>query len=129
VKKIALLFLPFLLFASPLREGVVAYKKGDYHKALKEFQQAINEDDSILANYFIGILYLKGLGTTKNLDKAEIYLKKASQKGNIRAQCALAEVYLEKKEKPQKIQRLIQEGIKHNLQECIQIQKKINKDR
>ena len=116
---------PFLLFASFMREGIVLYKQKDYKGALEAFQNAIEEDDAINAYYFLGLFYLRGYGVKPDLDKAMLYLKQAYASGNARAACLLGEIYLKRKEN-KKAKNLIQEGLKEGAPECRSLAQELN---
>ena len=117
MKKILLMLIPLLMFASFMREGIRLYKQQDYKGALQAFQNAIDEDDSINAYYFVGLFYLRGYGVKPDLEKAARFLKKAYLAGNARAACLLGEIY-HKQHKEQKAKSLIQQGLREGAPEC-----------
>ena len=125
MKKIAIFLLSFCLFlnASYLRDGIIQYKNQDYKNAFNSFKNAIEEESSITAYYFLGLLYLKGLGTKQDLDKAEKFLAFASKHGNLRANCLLAEVYIQKN-RLSKAKKILKDGQKEGIKECQDIIKK-----
>lgn len=125
--KKALLFIilsSLLLNASYLREGIMQYKQQNFKEAFKLFQNAVDEDESVPAYYFLGILYLKGLGTKQDLNKAEKFLRVAAKYGNARANCLLAEIMILKYKNSAKAKKLLKEGQKKGAQECQEIIKK-----
>ncbi len=126
MKKVAIFLIPFLLSASNFSDGVRAFKAKNYETAKKYFESALTQDNSINANYFLGIIYLNGLGTEKNLNKAETYLKKAINSGNVRANCYLAEVYISKYNDINQAKKLLKSGIKQGARECANIAQKYN---
>ena len=67
-----------------------------YEKALNEFL-SMKEDDNL--DYRIGMMYLKGKGTKVDKKKAESYLTKSAEAGNVYAKYQLAEIYLERGKK------------------------------
>ena len=87
-----------VLFASTFSIAVKNFKQGNYEKAKKMFELAYEEDSIPAAAYFLGLIYLDGLGETKkDLKKAQKFLETAAAYGNLRAECALAKLYIEKK--------------------------------
>lgn len=123
---IFILFSSILLNASYLRDGIINYKQQHYKIALESFQNAVDEDGSTTAYYFLGLLYLKGLGTAQDLDKAEKFLKIAAQYGNERANCLLAEVFILKKKNILKAKKFLRDGQKVGIKECQEIIEKYN---
>lgn len=123
---IFILFSSILLNASYLRNGIINYKQKHYKIALESFQNAVDEDGSTTAYYFLGLLYLKGLGTAQDLDKAEKFLKIAAQYGNERANCLLAEVFILKKKNILKAKKFLRDGQKVGIKECQEIIEKYN---
>ncbi len=122
---IILLFICSLLLGSNFSDGLRAFKSGSYREAKALFEKALTKDGAQQAQFFLGLIYLKGLGVEKNLPKAEKYLAKVSREGNIRAKCYLAEVYLsQKRPKTQKALQLLREGQQGGADECQNIAKK-----
>jgi TPR repeat protein len=121
VKKRLFLFvlMPLFLYASYFSDAMRAYKQGDYQKARELFELAVEEDGAEQAQYFLGLLYLKGLGVKKNLYTAKKYLKKAANIGNARAKCHLAEIYL-LQQSPERVKaiKLLKEGDAAGAEEC-----------
>lgn len=116
------LLIPIWLHASYFSDGMRAYKRGDYGKAKQYFELAAEEDGALQANYFLGLLYLQGRGTKRNLAKAENYLRKAATMGNARAKCYLAETYLlEQNGRKKKAIELLREGHEDGADECAKI--------
>lgn len=122
IRLLPVMLVPAWLYASYFADGMRAYKQGDYEKAKQFFELAAEEDGALQANYFLGLLYLKGKGTGQNLSKAEKYLHTVATMGNARAKCYLAEVYLLQKgdRKKQAIQ-LLREGHQEGADECAKI--------
>ncbi len=111
------------LLADNFRDGMLFYKNGDFKKAKKSFELALNQDNVIQANFMLGKMYLYGEGVLPQRDKAIKYLKKASQDGNIRANCYLSEAYLKNNTNRDKVVSLLKKGLKRNLKECKRIQR------
>ena len=65
----------------------------DYDKALEYFARA-QEAGSADAEYYLGVMYSRGLGVPENTSKAIRYLQNANLAGNISAQNALGEMLL-----------------------------------
>ena len=126
MRKVAILLIPFLLLASNFSDGVRAFKAKNYEAAKKYFESALTQDNSINANYFLGIIYLNGLGTEKNINKAEYYLKKAINNGNASANCYLAEIYISKYNNIKQAKKLLKSGIEQGARKCANIAKKYN---
>ncbi len=118
------LLIPIFVFASYFREGIVHYKQKNFEAALEAFKNAASQENSKNAYYFLGLFYLKGLGTQQDLDKAEKYLQIASSFGNERANCLLAEVIILKYKDYDKAKKILISGKKSGAYECKQIAKK-----
>jgi TPR repeat protein len=66
-------------------------REGDPSDAISCFEQAAAQGH-VLAAWHLGIAYEKGLGTTKDLDKAQEYYQAAADAGDENAQAALARI-------------------------------------
>jgi len=119
-------FLIESLIASNFSMGVKAYKQKDFINAKKYFEKAYNYEKINNAGYFLGIIYLKGLGIKKDINKAEIFLKNSFINGNSRAKCYLGEIYIIKYNNINKAKILLKEGFKEGAFECMQVAKKYN---
>jgi predicted aspartyl protease len=71
--------------SSALSVGVAAYDRGDYSTALLSLQPAAQAGDG-LAQYYLGVMYLKGQGLPRNLHLALDWLSKAASSGAADAQ-------------------------------------------
>jgi len=111
-----------LVWGGNFSDGMRAYRAQNYEKAKEAFEKAVEEDGAVQAHYFLGLLYLKGLGTTKNRLKAKNHFELAAQYGNARARCYLAEIYLKEHKKSRAVS-LLKEGLKDGAQECENIAK------
>ncbi|MFK5881524.1 MAG: hypothetical protein QM482_04870 [Sulfurospirillum sp.] len=125
MKKILFFLLIIFAFlqANNFRDGMLFYKNSDFKKAKKSFELAISQDNAMQANFMLGKMYLYGEGVSPQRDKAIQYLKKASQNGNIRANCYLSEAYLKNNTNRDKIISLLKKGLEKNLKECKKIKK------
>lgn len=121
------LLIPVWLHASYFSDGMRAYKQGDYEKAKQFFELAAEEDGALQASYFLGILYLQGKGTKRDLTKAENYLREVATMGNARAKCYLAETYLIQNDgRKKKAIELLREGHEEGADECAKIASNYN---
>ncbi|BCD60653.1 hypothetical protein NitYY0814_C1436 [Nitratiruptor sp. YY08-14] len=97
-----------LAYASSFSEGIQAFKQQNYQEALELLKEAYYDDDAVNAGYFLGKIYLNGLGGIKpDINMAETFLKAAADSGNVRAQCLMAQVYAEKYNNLEKAEKII----------------------
>ena len=114
-----LLLIPLLGFASYFSDGMRAYKQGNYKEAKKLFELAVEEDGAAQAEFFLGLLYLHGKGTERDIPAAKRFLVRAVDLGNARAKCYLAEAYiLQQNPDKQSAIKLLKEGRKAGADEC-----------
>jgi len=114
-----LLLVPLLGFASYFSDGMRAYKQGNFKEAKKLFEMAVEEEGASQAEFFLGLLYLKGKGTDRNIPAAKRFLNKAVEMGNARAKCYLGEAYLLQKNPDKKgAMKLLKEGRGAGADEC-----------
>jgi uncharacterized protein len=78
------LLLPLAVHAG-FDEGSEAYSVGDYAKAMVEFKTAAEQGDP-KAEYYVGFLYYRGYGVTKDFAEAAKWFGKAAAKGDSLAQ-------------------------------------------
>lgn len=78
---------------TPFEQGVVAYGKGDYVEAKKDWEQALAAGDWDAARN-LGLLYRKGLGVEPDAARAADYYRQAADHGILNAQLNLAELYI-----------------------------------
>ena len=105
MKKVYLVFLFMLLGINTARadfnDGVVAYLMGDYEKAYNTMISLAKTDDKDgLAQYYIGMMYLKGQGVAQDYKEASDWFRKASENRLPQAQYKLANLYTEGKGVP-----------------------------
>ena len=110
-----------VLEGSNFRDGMLLYRDGNFQKAKKSFDLALNRDHAMQANFMLGKMYLHGEGILANIQTSIKYLKRASQSGNIRANCYLAEAYIKNGNEKKKAISLLKNGIKRNIKECKKI--------
>lgn len=72
--------------------GVGAYYRADYQQALMEFQRAA-EDGDPNAQYNVGLMYLKGEGTTADQTVALRWFRRAARQGQTDAQTFLGALH------------------------------------
>ncbi len=130
IKKLILITLVSLnIFSNTLKDAIVFYNKKDFIEARKLFEEALNKEDSLQANYFLGKMYLFGQGIKKDPKIALKYIKKAAERGNLKAKCleAKALFLIDRKKNETKILEILKIPELKNLVECKNI--KINKDK
>ncbi|MBK6758554.1 MAG: sel1 repeat family protein [Moraxellaceae bacterium] len=66
----------------------MAYKKGDYQTALKEFKEAAEQGEA-LAQFGLGFMYYKGDGVLQDYTEAASWYLKAAEQGDAMAQSFL----------------------------------------
>jgi TPR repeat protein len=105
MKKVYFVLLFMLLGISAARadfnDGVVAYLMGDYEKAYNTMISLAKTDDKdALAQYYLGVMYMKGQGVEQDYKQAGEWLRKASENRLPQAQYKLANLYTEGKGVP-----------------------------
>ncbi len=88
-----ILFFSQSLIAEPLYEGMAAYNGGDYGKAMEILQPLAKTGDPD-AQYYVGTLYVDGLGVKPDVKKGLALLEKAVQNKNRQAAIFLGKMYL-----------------------------------
>ena len=88
----ALLIVTALPASAGLKEGVAAYRRGDYGTAYREFK-AFAERGHAKAQFALGVMYDKGQGVQKNPREAAVWYRKAAEQGNAGAQLNLGVMY------------------------------------
>lgn len=74
--------------------GREAFKVGDYGRALEQFEPAARKGDPE-ANYWLGVMSERGLGTDKDIDTALTRYRKSAEAGSVRAMLGLGELYMQ----------------------------------
>tara|TARA_B100000929_G_scaffold290582_1_gene284694 strand:+ start:315 stop:836 length:522 start_codon:yes stop_codon:yes gene_type:complete len=98
MKKIRpLLFLLIYTVTTAVRadfnDGVVAYLMADYEKAFTTMQSLAETSDHGFAQYYMGMMYLKGQGVDQDYETASNWFRKASEKNIPQAQYKLGDLY------------------------------------
>ena len=98
MKKISLLLILLLpILASNARadfnDGVVTYLMGDYDKAFTTMQSLAETSDHGFAQYYLGMMYMKGQGVEQDYKLAGDWFRKASEKSIPQAQYKLGDLY------------------------------------
>ena len=74
-------------------EGVVNYLMGDYEKAFTTMQSLAETSDHGYAQYYLGMMYMKGQGVDQDYKLASEWFRKASEKSIPQAQYKLGLLY------------------------------------
>ena len=98
MKKISpIILLLQTIIATPVRadfnDGVVAYLMGDYDKAFTTMQSLAETSDHGYAQYYLGMMYMKGQGVEQDYNAAGEWFRKASEKNIPQAQYKLGDLY------------------------------------
>ncbi len=83
--------LPALL-AADFRDGVDAYKRGDWSAAMAAMLP-LAEDGDARAQYYLGELHTYGRGVQQNFEEAARWYRAAAEQGDAQAQVQLGAVY------------------------------------
>ncbi len=75
-----------------LKAGLDAYKRGDYHTALKEWRP-LAEQGHAEAQYNLGVLYDQGRGVSQDYQEALRWYRRAADQGDAYAQNNLGYMY------------------------------------
>jgi len=89
------IFLGFILLVaacSEYRQARSAYEAGDYVKAFQIFK-TLSEAGDNQAQYDLSLMYLQGIGTSKNTEQGWFWMNRAAEKGNIQAMLELGVRY------------------------------------
>lgn len=105
MKKIStLLVLLFSIFSSTAQadfnDGVVTYLMGDYDKAFTTMQSLAETSDHGYAQYYLGMMYMKGQGVEQDYKLASKWFRKAAEKSIPQAQYKLGNLYYKGKGVP-----------------------------
>ncbi len=83
-----------------LDEGMAAAKRGDHATALREWRP-LAEQGNAKAQFFLGVMYDRGLGVTQDYAEAVRWYRKAAEQGHAEAQHDLGVMYGEGQGVPQ----------------------------
>jgi uncharacterized protein len=83
------------IISSPCKNGFFAAKQGDFATALREFKSLADRGDA-LAQYYMGDLYLNGLGVSQDTKVATKWFTLSAEQGNADAQNNLAAISSER---------------------------------
>ncbi len=104
---VAVAFATAPAFSADLDRGAVAYLKGDYKTALREFQPLAEQGDAD-AQYLLGVFYKDGEGVPQDYKTAAKWHSLSAEQGQTHAQFALALMY----EKGQGVPQDYKEAVK-----------------
>lgn len=98
MKKINLiLILVFSIITTPayadFNDGVVAYVTGDYDKSFKTMRSLAETSNHGYAQYYLGMMYMKGQGVDQDYKNASDWFRKASENSIPQAQYKLGDLY------------------------------------
>jgi TPR repeat protein len=74
-------------------DGVFAYANGDYEKALQTFLPMAQASNDPLAQYWLGMMHLRGQGVTQDDSEAASFFTESAKQGLPNAQVRLGELY------------------------------------
>ena len=103
MKKVLLLItILFSTFAkADFNDGVVAYLTGDYDTAFNTMMSLADTTDDAMAQYWVGVMYMKGQGVEQDYEQAGEWLRKSAMQSVPNAQYKLAKLYSQGKGVPQ----------------------------
>lgn len=107
-----------ILEANTFRDGMKAYRKGDFQRAKILFEESFSKNKSTSAAYMLGRLYLNGEGVEENLDKAIKLFIYAFDSGNIPAGCYLSEAYMKQKKHLELLAEGLVPGLRKKVPHC-----------
>jgi TPR repeat protein len=73
-------------------DGMLAYEKGDYRQAFREFFEAAQQGQ-VAAQHNLGVLYETGRGVAQDYAEAARWYRKAADQGNSASQYNLGVMY------------------------------------
>ncbi len=74
-------------------DGAYAYLQGDYETAYNTMISLAKTSDDKIAQYYLGVMYMKGQGVEQDYEKAGEWFRKASEQGLAVAMYKLAGLY------------------------------------
>jgi len=85
-------------------DGAYAYLQGDYETAYNTMISLANTSEDKIAQYYLGIMYMKGQGVEQDFEMAGEWFRKASEQGLAVAMYKLAGLYTEGKGVPKDLE-------------------------
>ena len=85
-------------------DGAYAYLQGDYETAYNTMISLAKTSEDKIAQYYLGIMYMKGQGVEQDYEKAGEWFRKASEQGLAVAMYKLAGLYTEGKGVPKDLE-------------------------
>ena len=85
-------------------DGAYAYLQGDYETAYNTMISLAKTSDDKIAQYYLGVMYMKGQGVEQDYEKAGEWFRKASEQGLAAAIYKLAGFYTEGKGVPKDLE-------------------------
>ena len=82
----------FVVFADDLQDGIEAAQRQDY-KTAHRLWLPLADQGNVFAQYNLGMMYAKGLGTPKDYKEAVKWYRIAAEQGNAKAQNDLGVMY------------------------------------
>lgn len=109
IKKRVILLLLLALSVQPawadFNDGVVAYMMGQYDKAYNTMRSLAETADHAYAQYYLGMMYLKGQGVKQDYGKASEWFRKAAEQRIPQAQYKLGMLYFKGEGVPRDYER------------------------
>ena len=96
-----LLMLSTTAVKADFNDGVVAYLTGDYDTAFNTMMSLADSTEDPMAQYWLGVMYLKGQGVEQNYEEAANWLRRSAQQSVPNAQFKLAGLYADGNGVPQ----------------------------
>jgi TPR repeat protein len=98
MKKISIILSTLLIFLSTsarsdFNDGVVAYTMQDFDRAFPVFQSLAETSDHGMAQYWLGMMYLKGQGVEQDYENAGKWFRRAAEQSVPQAQYRLGNLY------------------------------------
>ncbi len=95
-KLFAVIFLMLLATQTVLadrNDGAYAYLQGDYENAYNTMISLAKTSDDKIAQYYLGVMYMKGQGVEQDYEQAGEWFRKSSEQGLAVAMYKLADLY------------------------------------
>jgi TPR repeat protein len=92
--------------AGPLEDGVAAYRRQDYAKALSLFLE-LAKNGNATAQYNLGVMYSEGQGVPQDDQQALFWYRKPAEQGDADAQLSLGLMYAKGQGTPQDFEQAV----------------------